>query len=495
MKRIVWVLYSSFFALSVQAQPLTLNALRTQMQGKGTTWQAGETKMSTMSVEDQKRLLGAPMPDHADYFFTPQSMRTQGNYASSHDWRSSNGRNYASPILDQGRCGSCVAFAAIGQLETQMNIARGTSSTPYEFSPQHLFSCGGGGCETGWTPFSALNFLESDGVPDEACFPYESGAVGTDMACSRTCSDSKSRSMKIARSYMAAFFFSSVDSLKSAIKKGPLLATMTVYEDFMYYKGGVYKYTGGTALGGHAVVIEGWSDADKAWIVRNSWGEDFGEKGYFRVAWNDKSGVGNQAWGIEVGSADGFVTFQNLRDRAVFSGKAQALHVESTYADTQRVRWQVLNGPTVMAENSVTRSSTTTLDTTPIADGKYTIVAIAERANGPVRGQPRDIYILNGKLTGTIALTSHQAGAVLTGKQVLAFNLTYAPIPFTQLIFRAKNPATGEEITRSTPHVASTINLSFETRKLGNGDWDLSLEGLADTQSVLSPTVRVAIKN
>lgn len=494
MKRIVWVLLSSIFTLST-AHALTLSSLRTQLRKEGGTWQADRTKVSDLSVEDQKRLLGAQIADPEDFFFVPQ-MRPQAAAPTAWDWRNQNGVNYASPILDQGRCGSCVAFAAIAQLETQLNITRGTPSSPWAFSPQHLFSCGGGGCETGWTPFGALNFLQSTGVPDEACFPYESGSTGTDAACSRSCADASSRSTKIIRSHMAAFFFASVETVKSSVRRGPVLATMMVYEDFMFYKGGVYRYTGGAQLGGHAVVIEGWNDAEKSWLVRNNWGPDWGEKGYFRVAWGDKSGVGNSAWGIEVPVADGFVNFQGLRDRAVLSGKAQALNLESSFADTQRIRWQLLDsGKTVRKESDLTRSGSLTVDTTDLADGKYTLVAIAERASGPVRGQPREVYVLNGALTGTATLKSHTSGQTVAGKQILKFGLTSAPIPFTELVFRAVNVATGEVVERRTPHVAAEIHLSLETKKFANGDWDLTLDALAGGQKIVSPAVRLTFKN
>ncbi len=496
MKRINWVLLSSFLAVSAYAQPLTLGDLRHSMSKAKSTWTAGQTKVSILDREDQKRLLGAPLPANQDFFFTPASKTVRPFGPASYDWRNVGGTRFSSPVLDQGRCGSCVAFAAIGQLETQMNIARRTPNSPWEFSPQHLFACGGGGCETGWQPMSALSYLQSSGVPDEACFPYQSGAIGEDMACKSTCSDSKSRSQKIVRyNTTSFFFFASIDSIKQALQKGPLMATMVVYEDFMFYKSGVYKYTSGAQLGGHAVVIEGYNDADQSWIVRNSWGPDWGEQGYFRVAWNDQSGVGNSTWSIEVGGADGDVSLGSLRDRAVLSGKTQAVELSSSFADTQRIKWQLLNKTVSVAEGSVARSSSVTMDTTPLADGLYQMVAIAERASGIVRSQPRDVFVLNGTLTGSLKLDNVRAGERLSGKKVLEFSLNSAPIPFTQLVFRAKNVTTGELIERRSPHVASKINLSFNTGNLANGEWELSLEGMAGTQSVASPSVRITVQN
>ena len=53
----------------------------------------------------------------------------------------------------------------------------------------------------------------------------------------------------------------------------------------MQYKSGIYQYTSGKYLGGHSVVIIGWGieNGIKYWIVQNSWGENWGENGYFRI--------------------------------------------------------------------------------------------------------------------------------------------------------------------------------------------------------------------
>lgn len=492
MTRIVWVLFSSLCVYSVNVQALTLQTLHSQLSHSKATWKAGHTKVSALSRDEQKRLLGANIEDTTDYFM-PHGPQPRTYAPSKFSWRDS---GEASPILDQGRCGSCVAFASIGMLETQMNITRKTTTSPWAFSPQHLFACGGGGCETGWTPFGALNFLESDGVPDEACFPYESGATGKDMACSSSCSDAASRSQKIARSITAAFFFSSVASLKKAIAKGPLLTTLKIYEDFMFYKGGVYKHSSGDELGGHAVVIEGWDDADKAWIVRNSWGEDWGEKGYFRIAWDDDCGVGRMAWGVEVSpSSDGMVSLGNLRDNAVLSTDAQMIHVESTFSDTRSVSWEMKQAGKPVATGVPTRAGGMTMDTTKMADGTYTLAAVAERAGSLVRSQPRNVHVLNGSLSGSLAITNVKDGDELSGKKILECDLSSKPIPFQQVAFRAKNLSTGEVVLRRTQNIASRIDLSFFTPKVDNGDWELTLEGTAGTQSVMSKPVKVTIKN
>jgi cathepsin B len=66
---------------------------------------------------------------------------------------------------------------------------------------------------------------------------------------------------------------------------GPVEASFTVYEDFLAYKTGVYKHTTGSALGGHAIKIFGWGVENDSpyWLVANSWNEDWGDQGTFKI--------------------------------------------------------------------------------------------------------------------------------------------------------------------------------------------------------------------
>lgn len=66
---------------------------------------------------------------------------------------------------------------------------------------------------------------------------------------------------------------------------GPVEAAFTVYADFPTYKSGVYQHKTGSALGGHAIKVVGWGVEDGVdyWKVANSWNEDWGAEGFFKI--------------------------------------------------------------------------------------------------------------------------------------------------------------------------------------------------------------------
>lgn len=79
---------------------------------------------------------------------------------------------------------------------------------------------------------------------------------------------------------------SSEDTIKHELfKNGPVEADFEVYADFVNYRSGVYQHTTGGMLGGHAIKMLGWGveDGVKYWLCANSWNDDWGENGFFKI--------------------------------------------------------------------------------------------------------------------------------------------------------------------------------------------------------------------
>ncbi|GIQ82228.1 peptidase C1A, partial [Kipferlia bialata] len=192
-------------------------------------------------------------------------------------------------VLDQGSCGSCWAFATAESLSDRYCVMTGDNTV---LSPQELVDCDRlmlpGGC-SGGEPYLANDWLEWNGLVPNECYPYVSGHTHERGTChSDVCTDGSEPSLKVYVEAMSAEFYDNPTQIQKAIMdKGTVAGTMIVYEDFYNYKGGVYEHAYGAMEGGHAIAIVGWGVDSVSnlpyWTVRNSWGYDFGEDGYFRI--------------------------------------------------------------------------------------------------------------------------------------------------------------------------------------------------------------------
>ncbi len=222
---------------------------------------------------------------------------------SQFDWRKTKvGATVLPPVMAQGECGSCVAVAATAALEASLGIACKITGSPIRLSAQYLFSCGGGQCRSGWKLSEAVRFLSAKGVPDQACMPYQS-KEGDDVACQAACRDVDTRKVQGIVAEQPTQGFIEISEIKRAIVKAPVLANMVLYEDLEHYKGGIYRHVAGNQLGSHAIVLVGWNDERQAWIARNSWGEAWGGRGYFEVAWNDTTLPARYTWVFDTSRA------------------------------------------------------------------------------------------------------------------------------------------------------------------------------------------------
>ena len=286
-------LAAAFFLLASSslsfASPEELKAIEDQIRAKGRRWLAQETEVSRLPDHERKMRLGLLQPAAASAVgeeAAAESAPGTGVVPASFDWRNYNGFNYVTPVRDQKSCGSCWAFATTAALEANLLVSTGSGN---DFAEQILVSCSGaGGCNGGYIDL-ASNFIRDTGLPGEGAFPY----AALDSACAEALAGWQTATSGITSwHYVAGTTAPTAAQLKQElVTYGPLVTTFTVYSDFYYYAGGVYKYTSGTKQGGHAVLIVGFDDPGQYFIVKNSWGGTWGEAGYFKIAYSEMASV------------------------------------------------------------------------------------------------------------------------------------------------------------------------------------------------------------
>ncbi|KAK7815234.1 hypothetical protein U0070_021197, partial [Myodes glareolus] len=212
------------------------------------------------------------------------------NLPESWDWRDVNGVNFVSPVRNQESCGSCYSFASMGMLESRIRILTNNTQTPI-LSPQEVVSCSkyAQGCDGGFPYLIAGKYAQDFGVVEENCFPY----TATDAPC-----QPKENCLRYYTSqyyYVGGFYGGCNEALMKLelVQHGPMAVAFEVHDDFLHYHSGIYHHTGLSdpfnpfELTNHAVLLVGYGrDPDTGiayWIVKNSWGTQWGERGYFRI--------------------------------------------------------------------------------------------------------------------------------------------------------------------------------------------------------------------
>jgi len=273
------VTFLFLFIASIFADELT--EIKKAIIEKEARWNAGITSISILSREERKKLLGG-----GETLYPPEtrkiSIPLKKMYPPELDWRNNNGKDYTTPVKDQGACGSCWAFGCLGTLEATINISANAENPEMDLSEQELLSCSPGSCD-GYSIYPTCEYVRDYGASEEACFPY---MADDGIPCSDRCDEAIFTNRRIED---FDWCFTSIDGLKDHVQYGPIDVRFQVYEDFFSYTGGVYEHTWGSFSGWHHVSMLGWSDSDSCWTAKNSWGKNWGEEGYFRMAYGECS--------------------------------------------------------------------------------------------------------------------------------------------------------------------------------------------------------------
>ena len=311
-----------------------IKKINENIKKRGLKWIAGETSVSKLSYREKKKLFGGKVPNlqGAEYYkggifeiksadsSKSSSVNIESSLVELFDWRSRHGASnpdspyydgdttgsgWITPIRNQGSCGSCWAFSAVGATEALANLYFNQHlDVDYGLglSEQDVLSCSGAGDCNGGLPGRALQYIADKGVVDEECFLY----TANDQPCKNKCTNPYEiiRLNGIDRIDPAG-----EDDIKiNLLSRGPLNFAIRSWE--------------------HSMVLVGYEkdpqDGKTVWVLKNSWGNSWGEDGYgkmkvdlsemyhivalhspvasiyapFEIACHDMDGDGLYSWGI-----------------------------------------------------------------------------------------------------------------------------------------------------------------------------------------------------
>ncbi|KAJ8984250.1 hypothetical protein NQ317_007482 [Molorchus minor] len=203
------------------------------------------------------------------------------------DWRD---KGAVTRVKDQGNCASSWAFSAVGTLESHYFLKTGNL---VELSEQNLIDCsteeGNIGCGDGCSnAAAAFYYIYLNGIASEKSYPYE--------ATNETCRYNDSENVTSIK-YLGRIAEDTEEYLQAAVASiGPIsIGIDATDEGFALYDSGVYvgeHCSRKPWFTNHELVAVGYGTTEEGvdyWIVKNSWGEDWGENGYIRMArtrWN-----------------------------------------------------------------------------------------------------------------------------------------------------------------------------------------------------------------
>ncbi|XP_059174292.1 procathepsin L-like isoform X3 [Physella acuta] len=247
----------------------------------------GENEYADMTNEEfVKTMNGYRYEERRNFSNLVHVARNVEDLPAEVDWRT---KGYVTDVKNQGQCGSCWAFSSTGSLEGQHFKKTGTLTS---LSEQNLVDCsqkqGNQGCNGGLMDQAFTYIKVNNGIDTETSYPYE----GVDDKC-------RFNTANVGAEDTGFVDVKSKDegALQDAVANvGPIsVAIDASHASFQLYSGGVYHsiLCSQNRLD-HGVLAVGYGNyqGKDYWLVKNSWGDTWGLKGYIMMSRNKDNNCG-----------------------------------------------------------------------------------------------------------------------------------------------------------------------------------------------------------
>lgn len=265
----------------------------------GTTSSSIMEKPAIKTTSPHRSFLQSVSPAQPKSSFVSSSFQIRGRRHGSQlpeewDWRKVDGRNFLDPVIDQRECSSSYTISTIRMLSARHRIARNDSSLgPFSitfplFCTEYNQGCNGGDA------FLAAKWSNDVGLVPEACDMYNPwGSCEVDHPCVKKGLGLRADNHR----YIGGFLGAMPDPdemMRELHEKGPLVVSVNREPSFLNYKSGIYtsvpplENSGENKMQKQDVLLVGYGQehGQKYWIAQNSFGEKWGEQGFFRIARN-----------------------------------------------------------------------------------------------------------------------------------------------------------------------------------------------------------------
>lgn len=258
---------------------ITLSQIITHNSNEEKSWKMGINQYSDMTDQEFNKAFIIQEPQNCSATHTYSHKISKTKIPDAFDWRDYNG---VSPVKNQGHCGSCWTFSTTGCLEAHYRIHKKQN---YLFSEQQLVDCAqefdNHGCDGG-LPSHAFEYIHHNGgIQTEDTYPYE--------AIQKTCKFDKELSLGKVMNGSYNITANAEDLVAEAIAKvGPVSVAFEVVDGFRSYRSGVYSSDvckNSPTDVNHAVLAVGYGveDGSDYFLVKNSWGAEWGDQGFFKI--------------------------------------------------------------------------------------------------------------------------------------------------------------------------------------------------------------------